>query len=168
MRTSSRRSDLDRMWFRPPASRRDTEAAVTTEASRHAQHYRGLFCALILRIASLAAVRGISRACRPHRTAVPAPCSSRTPPARLPRPPMRQSAGGVWTPLSLASSCSQEGRARAGTSSSTPDSRARSAALPHSAVRRRRPACLRPRAGAGRRATACRIAAPVPAGRSVR
>lgn len=34
------------MWFRPPASRRDTEATVTTEASGHVQHYRGLFFAL--------------------------------------------------------------------------------------------------------------------------
>lgn len=46
MRTSSRRSDLDRMWSRPPASRRDTGVTVTTEAPGHVQHYRGLFFAL--------------------------------------------------------------------------------------------------------------------------
>jgi hypothetical protein len=41
VRTSSRRSDLDRMWCRPPASRRDTGVTVTTEAPGHVQHYRG-------------------------------------------------------------------------------------------------------------------------------
>lgn len=43
MRTSGRRSVLDRMRCRPPASRRDTGVAVTTEAPGHAQYYRGLF-----------------------------------------------------------------------------------------------------------------------------
>ncbi|TVZ84750.1 hypothetical protein FB157_12017 [Streptomyces sp. BK340] len=78
MRTSNRRSDLDRMWFRPPASRRDTEATVTAEASRHAQHYRGLFCSLILRIAAWPRVRRISHACLPHRTAAAAPSRLRS------------------------------------------------------------------------------------------
>ncbi|GED89944.1 hypothetical protein TNCT6_70290 [Streptomyces sp. 6-11-2] len=63
MRTPSRRSGFDRMWFRPPASRRDTEATVTTEASGHVQHYRGLFFAL----AAFAQAW-------PQSTNVPAPC----------------------------------------------------------------------------------------------
>lgn len=49
MKTSSRRSDLDRIWFRPPASRRDTETTVTTGVSGHAQYYWGLFFALRVR-----------------------------------------------------------------------------------------------------------------------
>lgn len=53
------------MWFRPPASRRDTEATVTTEASGHAQHYRGLFYPRSLR-AGLTAARRLCHACAPR------------------------------------------------------------------------------------------------------
>ncbi|MGW2768823.1 alpha/beta fold hydrolase [Streptomyces sp. NPDC001275] len=66
--TPSRRSDLDRMWFRPPASRRDTEATVTTEASGHVQHYRGLLLPRSLRSRALPSTR-TAPAARPKRQA---------------------------------------------------------------------------------------------------